>query len=368
MKSRNTTNSYSKNGANITAVYQKNTYEHINIDEIIKESMPLECDGYFLHYRIEKCKDDAPFIVITNMTLDGSKDYISLKIPDEINGIPVVEIDIGAFKRCNELISVELGKNVKTIQPEAFFACTNLKDIKFSEGLTIIGAYAFSRTNASNVSKFSDSLKKIHQNAFSRSGIKSVILGNSVELIDFNAFSQCDKLKSFTIPDSITTISPSFLSDCKSLTSVHIGKNTLIDCALISGCKKLSEFTVHPENKHYKVLDGVLYNNDGSILLVYPRNKQGELFKIPKNVRHIRNGAFPLDVPLETVYIKQDSISNLAISGLLSGKITIHCRKDTDVYNVCQRCKAPVIIQESKLESFLDDIIPDELNKEKVGC
>ncbi|WP_287315524.1 leucine-rich repeat domain-containing protein [Prevotella sp.] len=57
------------------------------------------------------------------------------------------------------------------------------------------------------------------------SGVKRIIIGDSVTTIGEYAFSYCRSLTSVTIPNSVTTIGRQSFSDCSSLTSVTIGNN-----------------------------------------------------------------------------------------------------------------------------------------------
>ena len=54
------------------------------------------------------------------------------------------------------------------------------------------------------------------------SGVKRIIVGDSVTTIGEYAFSYCSSLTSITIPNSVTTIKEYAFSNCSSLTSVTI--------------------------------------------------------------------------------------------------------------------------------------------------
>ena len=46
----------------------------------------------------------------------------------------------------------------------------------------------------------------------------------------------------------------------------------------------LEAITVHPDNEVYSSIDGVMYNAEGTELLLYPTGKQAETFTVPQNM------------------------------------------------------------------------------------
>ena len=69
-------------------------------------------------------------------------EYISpagfLKLPDKIDGKPVVNVGEGAFKNCTGLTGVSVPKGVKQIKKLAFMGCIGLSEVQLPEGLMII--------------------------------------------------------------------------------------------------------------------------------------------------------------------------------------------------------------------------------------
>lgn len=99
--------------------------------------------------------------------------------------------------------------------------------------------------------------------------LKSILLPNSLIAIPNNAFSKCSGLRSITIPFSVSTIAN----------------------GAFSGCANLSQFVVEPENRNYSSLDGVLFNKNQNILVLYPKGKKGA-YSIPTTVGSIAENAF----------------------------------------------------------------------------
>lgn len=54
----------------------------------------------------------------------------------------------------------------------------------------------------------------------------------------------------------------------------------------------LENITISDENPYYTVKDGVVFNKDMTELILYPQNKPGEVYEIPKSVTTIDPNAF----------------------------------------------------------------------------
>jgi len=126
---------------------------------------------------------------------------------------------------------------------------------------------------------------------------------SSITGIGDHAFSNCHNLVSITIPDSLTDIGNGVFEGCENLTSINVNNN----------------------NNTYSSKDGVLYNQDKTVLIACPCGKTGE-FVIPDSVITISDFAFPNCTKLTNIIIgkKVAAIGNYAFhscSGLT--KITI---------------------------------------------
>ena len=63
----------------------------------------------------------------------------------------------------------------------------------------------------------------------------------------------------------------------------HIGENAFLN---------IESITVAPNNTHYNSEDGVLFNKDKTTLILYPTNRQQNVYTIPNNVTTIGKQAF----------------------------------------------------------------------------
>ncbi len=104
--------------------------------------------------------------------------------------------------------------------------------------MTSIGLYAFNFCNSLASVIIGDSITILEEGVFSGcSALKSVTFGNGVETIGDKAFSDCKALKSVTIPNSVTRIGSGAFSGCSGLTTITIPNSvTRIRGLVFRGC------------------------------------------------------------------------------------------------------------------------------------
>ena len=137
------------------------------------------------------------------------------------------------------------GKKVTEIGNEAFTNLTECRSITLPEGLRTIGI-----------------------SAFRGSGIETIEIPESVEVIKRGAFSRT-KLTSVTLPTGLLSIGSIPFADCEYLEEISISGN----------------------NENYKTVDGVLYTKDGKTLIQYPGARSGE-YKVENGTETIAYGSF----------------------------------------------------------------------------
>jgi len=137
--------------------------------------------------------------------------------------------------------------------------------------VTVIGKYAF----------------KENQN------INKVIIPDSVTSIEYGAFEGCISLTNVNLPNSVTSIGGCAFYECKSLINIIIPNNvTGIGYGAFEGCTSLTAINVNSNNTNYSSDQGILYNKNKTLFLVYPAGKTGTTFVIPNSVTGIWEGAF----------------------------------------------------------------------------
>ena len=120
--------------------------------------------------------------------------------------------------------------------------------------------------------------------------IPKTIGGYEVKWIGYAVFLDCIGITSIVIPDSVISI----------------------DSSAFGGCTSLTEITVSPDNKNYSSVDGVLFNKDGSELIVYPKGNRRSTYTVPDGVTSISGSAFPGCTSLTEIVIP-DSVTSIGV-------------------------------------------------------
>lgn len=244
-------------------------------------------------------------VELNGLVYDLYKDHIviqsykgsdpELKIPSEIDGVPVTSITVYAFSKNKTITSVEIPESITFLGTGAFYDCKNLKDITFlertelldidlntfvgtawldaqpegplyvgdtlltylgnipenttveiKEGTKLIADNAFSGREDLTSIALPDSLEYIGVDAFSEcTELEEIGLNNGLVEIGGSAFMDCDKLQEIVIPDSVKVIGGTAFSACDSLESVTLPEGIeTINYATFKYCESLKEITI----------------------------------------------------------------------------------------------------------------------------
>jgi len=125
---------------------------------------------------------NGSMVEITNYTGNANE----IRIPERINGMPVIAIGGGAFVN-NQLTSIAIGNSVSYIGGSAFFR-NQLTSVSIPNSVSYIGGGAFAGNRLTSVS-IGNSVSHIGGGAFAGNRLTSVSIGNSVSHIGEAAFS-----------------------------------------------------------------------------------------------------------------------------------------------------------------------------------
>ena len=246
----------------------------------------------------------------------------------------LVEIGHEAFRGCSALTEVFIPRNIKKIGDSAFRDCVSLQKLVIEEEIEI-GERAFENCRSLTDITLPPDMREIYSGVFnSCRSLTKISLPASIVAIGDNAFAFCDKLKEVRFPKNVSRIDDAVFAGCSSLSKVvftesvsKIGKNVFKDCDSLTsislpaslhkmdsgcfrGCTSLQEINVNAKNKHYKSMDGIMFNKNKSVLICYPSMIGNENYEIPDSVCQIEDWAFSDAIHLKNVTIP-DSVESI---------------------------------------------------------
>ena len=218
----------------------------------------------------------------------GSVTAAKIAIPEEIDGYKVTAIGENAFENETALTEIIIPDTVKTSGKRAFYGCTGLTEMTIPASVTSIGTQIFYKAsnlatvyyNSTYGSSSNPFLNLAHiqkvvfggnsvpsyilQNA---SGLKEVVIPDSVTSIGKYAFYNCTSLESVTIGDSVTSIGDDAFYNCTSLTSIEIPDSvTSIGSLAFYNCYNLKNVYYTGTQEQWQKIS---IDSDGNSYLTY---------------------------------------------------------------------------------------------------
>ena len=169
----------------------------------------LDTDGNYLRY------------VILNRYNGKEKE---IKIPSEINKIPVKTVGNACFMNNEYIESLSTMANLKEIDNYAFYGCKNLSSIHFvNNSVTKIGEHAFERCKALTSVDFPSDIEVIDFGAFQNCTVLEEITFSGSPVVSIDAYAFCNTaLISVKLPSFTKSVGKYAFANCKNLTSLVI--------------------------------------------------------------------------------------------------------------------------------------------------
>ncbi|MDD8043887.1 MAG: leucine-rich repeat domain-containing protein [Verrucomicrobiota bacterium] len=251
-------------------------------------------------------------------------------IPDMIEGRPVVSVGEDSFYGRRDLVQVTIGGNVESIGQEAFYQCVSLGSVVWTDELESIGDRAFLGCTSLGSVTIGPGLTSIGSQAFA--GCTAL---RSIEVSDLNPnYSSLNGVLfdkdqtmliqysggdagAYVIPDSVREVGDWAFRGFSGLTSVTIPEGVAgIGESAFSLCPNLTRIDVSELNSAFSSVDGVLFSNDQSVLILYPGRGTGA-YSVPEGTTVIGDDAFygctgltRVEIPVGVTHIGENAFLN----------------------------------------------------------
>ena len=188
---------------------------------------------------------EGKFMVEQNILLAADRRACDgeVVIPDGIRYIA------GQAFRCCEMTAVSIPETVTGLGYGAFEGCTQLLAVTIPEGVFEIGKYAFSDCRLMETISFPSTICSIGDGAFLGCDLLETVTfseeAHSLNVIPFNAFRSCVKLRSINLPDSVYTIGDFAFFNCIALTDIELPQRfRFMGAYAFDCCYSLDDMTI----------------------------------------------------------------------------------------------------------------------------
>ena len=178
--------------------------------------------------------------------------------------IPASVEDIGNLMNCKSLESITVDSNNKNYSSDS--------GILYNKKKTEL---IICPRNKSGKVVIPDTAEEIQWNAFDNcKKITDVKLPASLKTVGNSAFNNCTAMKIDKLPNNLTSVAYKAFGNCTNLKSADMPKTlNNLDPFAFDGCTNLTAINIDSENKTYQSQDGVVYTNNKTATYVCPNGK-----------------------------------------------------------------------------------------------
>jgi len=279
---------------------------------------------------------------IGSSAFESCNNLISIDMPKSIKSI-----GYGAFANCYSLENIVIPEGVETIDDYVFWESGNLKTVSFPKTVTSIGDECFYFCNSleeitvdsenpsyssdeygvlfnkdktdliryPSGSKISDytlpeSVVRIETGAFSDAdSLENVVFNNGLKSIYMEAFWDCDNLKEVTLPGSLEFMGQYAFNNCNGIKSLTVADGAKsIGTYAFGECTAL-ETIILPDTLEeigWRAFDGTVFVNDA-------KNWEKDMLYCGKNLIKVNEYSYPSHIVIEpgTTLIAERAFSSL---------------------------------------------------------
>lgn len=190
----------------------------------------------------------------------------------------VTDISNETFWNCQQLQSIEVSS--------ANTLFSSLNGVLFNKEQTALMKYPAAKSGPYVIP---NGVIDLRDSAFAGcKELTAITIPYGVTEISDSLFSACEKLLSIALPNSVTRIGRSAFSGCIQLQTVSIPSSVddIYGANSFARCEGLVSFLVDPSNQNYTSENGVLFNKSQTELIMCPAKKSGD-YTLPATVSMI---------------------------------------------------------------------------------
>lgn len=234
---------------------------------------------------------------------------VEINLPSTVDGKTIKRIGYEAFKGCTKLEKITIQKSVTAVERYAFSDTAYYKNpSNWQNGLLYIGDILIeAQKNVSGNVSVKNGTRVLADYAFSECAkMSSVSLPESLKSIGCESFEKCTGLTTLSCPDGLETINSWSFSECTNLKTISLNDNLTYLCSTSFSKTAFSQNTSNWEN-------GILYIDE------YLINSDSNLSENPivkKGTKLIASGAFSnkynmksITLPLSIKFINYEAFS-----------------------------------------------------------
>lgn len=247
----------------------------------------------------------------------------SITIPSSVTSLAEC-----VFTGCTGLTSITIPKSVTSIAAGAFGECTGLTSITIPNSVTSIAACTFRKCTGLTSVTIPNSVTSFGFYSFGGcTGLTSVAFGRNVTSIDIRAFDGCTGLISIRIPGKVSFIGVNAFRGCKGLKKISVSRKNKVYRSVkgVLFDKNVTKLITYPNNKYktYTIPNSVTSIETSAFYECTNLTK----VMIPNGVKSIESHVFYNCTGLTSVTIP-DSVTSVGFSafGRCKSLMEIHCK------------------------------------------
>lgn len=126
------------------------------------------------------------------------------------------------FRHCDSLATVNLPDAIVEMGDSVFRSCGYLRSVRLPQSMTEVPRYCFSGCHNLHSIHLHEGITHLRRDAFGSTELDSIILPQSLRVIDRGVFWACTNLESIRIPANVERIGDFVFWNCDSLTDVYV--------------------------------------------------------------------------------------------------------------------------------------------------